>query len=926
MHSKISVAGAGYVGLVTGVGMAVNGFKVNLSNFIKPEIGDMIEKGIPPFYEKDLEELLKKAVNIGNLKVIRGLEESIQETDITLICEGTPMREDGSIDLQYIERTAKQIGNAIKIKDDYHLVVVKSTVIPGTTRNLVGKTIEKISGKEMGKDFGICMSPEFLREGCAVEDTLSTDRIVIGEFDKRSGELLEKMYKQFYKKTNPPLLRMSIESAEVVKYASNSFLATKISYANELANICEKINNVDVKEVVEGMGLDFRINKKFLGAGVGYGGSCFEGDTMIFATNSSHIHPQPIGDMFSKEVNFQKNGTIETLNPKNNMKVFAFDLISQDCVLSDVIALTRRWYEGDFIEIKTRMGRKLRVTNDHPVIRYKPKNRKLETVLAYDIKKGDYLITVMELPELKKIKGINLLEKIRNHSLSKIIKVRPYDNSFIEKFQKYIDYVPKNIMKYKYDLKRQNCMSLELYYYLLKNGHLDIDVKNLRFFTALGNTTYCPAYFEFNEELMRLLGYYAAEGWISIDYGRNDIPCERVGFSFGSHEKKYIQDLHNILDNLGIRYITTEKMNAHQTTISSKVFAYFIRDVLGCGVRSETKSIPKMIFHMDPVLKKAFLQGAWSGDGCVSKLHGGRNLVYEYGTVSKKLAEGMILLLQSLGIIPSMKQRMMNKSKHLAHIIKISGIEQMEMMKDLFGSTIKKEIEDILNKYERRIKPCGYEKLEGFASLKVTEVKTSSSKEFVYSMETKASTLLANSGLVVHNCFPKDVNALVSFSKSLDILPVILESVVERNRIQSIRAVDLLEEMVGDLGNKTISLLGLSFKPDTDDMREAPSVKIVKELKKRGVVKIVGTDPHSIESAKEVLKDEIEYVKTSLECIKDTDGCILVTEWDDYKKLKPEDFINNMRDPVLVDGRRIYNQEIFDKKIKFRAIGLGPIS
>ena len=121
MHSRISVAGAGYVGLVTGVGMAVNGFKVNLSNFIKPEIGDKIEKGIPPFYEKDLEELLKKAVNIENLKVIRSLEESIQETDITLICEGTPMREDGSIDLQYIERTAKQIGNAVPVDLAYSM-------------------------------------------------------------------------------------------------------------------------------------------------------------------------------------------------------------------------------------------------------------------------------------------------------------------------------------------------------------------------------------------------------------------------------------------------------------------------------------------------------------------------------------------------------------------------------------------------------------------------------------------------------------------------------------------------------------------------------------------------------------------------------------------------------------------------------------
>jgi nucleotide sugar dehydrogenase len=355
------------------------------------------------------------------------------------------MQPDKSIDLQYIERTAKQIGEALKTKNGYHVVVVKSTVVPGTTRNLVGRIIEDLSGKKRGNDFGLCMSPEFLREGSAIEDTLRTDRVIIGEYDERSGKTLEKMYKDFYSKETTPILHMGLESAEMVKYASNAFLATKISYANELANICEVTPGVDITEVVEGMGLDFRINKHFLGAGAGYGGSCF----------------------------------------------------------------------------------------------------------------------------------------------------------------------------------------------------------------------------------------------------------------------------------------------------------------------------------------------------------------------------------------------------------------------------------------------------------------------------------------------PKDVNAIRAFAEQHSINPVLLDAVLTRNELQAVHVVDLLQGLVGSLAGKRIALLGLAFKPGTDDMREAASIRIIDQLKKRKVKSIVATDPVAIPAAKGILQESIEYVDTAEECIKNADGCILVTEWEDYKQLTPESFIDHMNEAIVVDGRRLFNPKVFKKKLKFRAIGLG---
>ncbi len=150
--------------------------------------------------------------------------------------------------------------------------------MPGTTENVVKPILEKQSNKQCGSDFGLCMNPKFLREGSAIHDTLHPDRIVIGEYDKKSGDTLEELYKKFYAKQNQPILRTNLPTAELIKYANNSFLATKISYINTIANICEKISGTDVATVAECIGLDKRINPRFLRAGLGYGGSCFPKD------------------------------------------------------------------------------------------------------------------------------------------------------------------------------------------------------------------------------------------------------------------------------------------------------------------------------------------------------------------------------------------------------------------------------------------------------------------------------------------------------------------------------------------------------------------------------------------------------------------------------------------------------------------------
>lgn len=269
---KIAIIGTGYVGVTTGIAFAKHNFNVVCVDKIKEKI-ESLNNGIASFYEPGLNKMLKKLVNKGLLKGSINLEKTVKNSNTSFICVGTLSLPNGSVSLEYVKDVAKDIGKALEKKKGYHLVVVKSTVIPLTTEKIVLPIIEKYSGKKAGKDFGICMNPEFLKEGDALNDALHPDRIVIGEYDKKSGNVLMKLYKGFKCRK----VRTNLRTAEMIKYASNSFLATKIMFANEMANICEKFG-IDVYKVMKSVGLDKRISPYFLNAGCGFGGSCFKKD------------------------------------------------------------------------------------------------------------------------------------------------------------------------------------------------------------------------------------------------------------------------------------------------------------------------------------------------------------------------------------------------------------------------------------------------------------------------------------------------------------------------------------------------------------------------------------------------------------------------------------------------------------------------
>ncbi|MBW8049533.1 MAG: UDP-glucose/GDP-mannose dehydrogenase family protein [Cytophagales bacterium] len=279
---NIAVIGTGYVGLVTGTCLAETGNSVICVDIDVEKVRKM-KQGIVPIYEPHLDIIFKRNLNQGRLSFTTSLEKAVAEASIIFLALPTPADEDGSADLSYVLGVAEGLG---KLINDYKVIVDKSTVPVGTAEK-----VRKAVSKNAKNDFDVVSNPEFLREGYAVDDFMKPDRVVIGTNSERAKKIIEELYKPFVRQGNP-IIFMDEKSAELTKYAANAFLATKISFMNEIANLCEKMG-ADVDMVRSGIGADNRIGKRFLFAGIGYGGSCFPKDVRALAKSASEYQYDP---------------------------------------------------------------------------------------------------------------------------------------------------------------------------------------------------------------------------------------------------------------------------------------------------------------------------------------------------------------------------------------------------------------------------------------------------------------------------------------------------------------------------------------------------------------------------------------------------------------------------------------------------------
>lgn len=911
---NIAVIGVGYVGLVTGTCLADLGHRVVCLD-VNAERIENLRKSILPIFEPGLEEVVRRNVQAGRLSFTTNYAEAVNgatpdtAAEFVFIAVGTPSAVDGAADLDYVRQAAESIAEVM----DHPLIVVNKSTVPVGTGDWTADIIRHKQTRPI--KFSVVSNPEFLREGNAIYDFMQPDRIILGSLEREAAEKVA----QLYLPLRATIMITDLRTAEMIKYASNAFLATKISFINEIANICEELG-ADVKEVAAGMGYDKRIGRAFLDAGIGYGGSCFEGHETVFSLNSPNVATESLETLFAQGGEPFQGEVVQVVTPADK-RVLAFDLATGRPTLAEIKAITRRPYAGTMVNLTTSMGRTLKVTADHPVIVQAETG--FLTLPASAVSPGDQLLALCDLPAVELLTELNLIDLLRDTALENDVYVSPVDDSFAAQYDRFAAHVPTEMLRFPHDIKRHNRMSLSLFRRLSEAGVLTVPADRLQLYTAKGAATKLNAVIPVDADLLRLCGYYLAEGYLSRDTGRADAVRERVGFSFHENETEYIADVQRILARWGLKWIERHSTHACTTIVSSRVFAWLLSDVLKCGVRSADKALPRLAFNVAPELRYELVRGAFSGDGAVTLVQDGRNLMFEYATVSKPLADGLALLLQTLGVIPSLRVRWMNKSTQTAYILRVSGYAQLAALQEVFGEKHRAQIERVLAGYTRHIRQRGFARQGPVAALTVQAVEYEEVETTVYSLETSTGTLIAASGLVCHNCFPKDVLALAHMAKERGRHPQLLRAVMDINADRRKQTVDKLRELVGgDLHGKRIGILGLAFKPNTDDMRDAPSIEVIKLIEAEGGV-VQAYDPVAMNVAKQIMPD-LQLAVNPYECAAGCDAVVLMTEWNEFKQLDLRRMKHLMKSPTMVDARNVYEPDMMaDMGFSYRGIGRG---
>jgi GDP-mannose 6-dehydrogenase len=340
---KISVLGLGYVGAVSAACLAKDGHEI-IGVDPEPTKVDLINSGRSPIIEKDLAEIIAEQVQRGRLRATSDVAEAVRVSDLVFVCVGTPSQPNGGIDLKYIKRVCEQIGKTLATHNGAPVIVMRSTMLPGTMRDVVIPLLEQHSGKKAGEEFGVCINPEFLREGTAIHDYAHPPKTVIGEINKASGELVA----QIYAKLPGPMIRTDIETAEMVKYADNCWHAVKVGFANEVGSLCKALG-VDAHKVMEIFCQDQKLNLSpyYLKPGFAFGGSCLPKDLRALLYKAKTLDVSlPILSSVLPSNQLQIERGVQAVVEKGNKKIgilgFSFKAGTDDLRESPMVELTER--------------------------------------------------------------------------------------------------------------------------------------------------------------------------------------------------------------------------------------------------------------------------------------------------------------------------------------------------------------------------------------------------------------------------------------------------------------------------------------------------------------------------------------------------------------------------------------------------------
>ncbi len=881
-REPIGVIGAGWVGLVTAACFAELGHEVWVRDVLQEKI-DSLSRGDIPIYEPGLPDLITK--NSERLHWTLDMGELVGATQLMFCCVDTPPLYSGDADLSRVMKVVEEIGDL-----DSHALVMKSTVPVGTGRSI----------KRHLKKMGYVSNPEFLKEGSAIGDFQRPDRVVVGAGpeDAEFGDRVEGLYAPL----EAPMVRTDVASAEMIKLASNAFLATKISFINEIANVSEELG-ADVEEVARGMGLDSRIGPQFLRAGSGYGGSCFAPAETVLVRRQGRIWAWTYGEMWQHiaeelDADITTSGSLEP----EELEVLAWRSRSERPEFMPVSVLTRRDFDGDLIEVRTKMGRRLSVTPDHPFVTADANGADLCVRTAETLSDRDWLPIAQGAPLAERERWfadpIALALGADAEPQDVLVRLGDSDRARLAAVPAAARNAALPDRSSPGDVLRTGVLRLD------EAQRLDLDLGRASYATVR-NGTWMPAGFEHNPEFWRIVGFYLAEGHRSADGKRR-----RIQWTFHPEDEPHlVSEVAGFWQRHGIKATVRRTATAMTVSVSSRLLdGYF--DSLGLGRNCYEQRIPDAIWSQPEPHKRALLQGAWLGDGSWSRVAGGPSVVLEYGTASRTLADGMLRLLGDLGIAARWKTGRTAKSTQDNHWLVIAGADQVEQMLDLVGPDDAGTIRASLAKQTKRIAPTGYRRHAGNAAwVRVTEKRRRRYTGPVFSLEVPdAHTVVTTGGLVAHNCFPKDVSALKQLAGNSGYHFQLLTAVIEVNELQKRRVVGKLQKHLGSLVGKEVALLGLAFKPNTDDIREATALVLAARLQSEGAnVRVF--DPVAMARASEMIGGAT-LADSAEEALDGADGAVLVTEWPEFAQLDwAGDIKARMANPLVVDGRNFLDRD-----------------
>ncbi|MFL5838183.1 MAG: nucleotide sugar dehydrogenase [Solirubrobacteraceae bacterium] len=877
-REPIGVIGTGYVGLVTAAGFAELGSEVYCVDIDASKIAQL-ERGEIPIYEPGLAELVDK--NRPRMHFSTDLQPALEHARLLFVAVGTPPTYSGDADLSAVHAVVDAMPPS-----DRHALVMKSTVPSGT-----GAAIKRIFAERGKGGFRYVSCPEFLKEGSAVADFLHPDRVVVGDDGDWAGDAVVDLYAPL----DAPLVRTDIASAEMIKLAANAFLATKISFINEIANVCEEVG-ADVNEVSRGMGLDERIGPQFLRPGIGYGGSCFHGSETVLARRHGRtelLRLDRLWDRLGSEHGEWQPGVVEP----ENLEVLSWVPGAEAAQFLPVMALTQRDYEGDLLDVRTKMGRRVRCTPDHPWIVGDGKGAEAEIKLAESLTTDDWVPLALGRREGFAGSGvINLLGAVEAAEVDPgrvIVRIgaaraaevaaRP-----IEERRRIFAKSPSRMA----ELKRCETMRLD------EAWAADLPVGDTTLGTAR-NGAFVPTSLPLDRTFWRIVGLYIAEGCCTFNGDRGSL--------FWSFHREREQHLVDEVVAFWMRNGIIARSNlvptSHKVTVNSRLLAAWWTQVLGLGRNSYEQRLPDLIWDRPDEDKWTLLSGLWEGDGSWSLVNGGPSVILEFRTISDELADGVNRLLGDLGIVASQRIRRTKKSTKDTHWLRISGADQVERAIELVPERDQPGVLASVARQSKRIPPTGYRRFnDGPAWLRVTDVKRQQHRGSVYSLEVPGShTVITSHGISVHQCFPKDVSALKQLAGNSGYHFQLLTAVIEVNELQKRRVISKLQKHLGSLAGREVALLGLAFKPNTDDMREASSLVLAGRLEADGA-RVRAYDPVAEDAARGLMQG-VDFSDSALAAIDGADAVVLVTEWPEFADLDWAEVASRMRGDVVIDGR-----------------------